>query len=235
MSQRTLVTVALVAALGAAASGARAQDISDQWAETRNPTSPENFSLEARVGLYAPDAGPAFAEVFGPGGSVTPSLEIDTIVLKVPDVLWFGIGANIGMAGFSAGAYDTAGNRLTETTYLNVVPMAILAVLKVDVLARKLRWPFVFVGKLGVDFDWWNTGTGARQDASGITIGLRWAAQLQFELDFFDRKAARQLDEAWGINHSFLFFELYGVTGNFNSSLNVGTPLDWAAGLGFTF
>ena len=50
-----------------------------------------------------------------------------------------------------------------------------------------------------------------------------------------DHGVARQLDEAWGINHSFLFFEVYGVVGNFNASLNTGTPLDWAAGLGFTF
>src|SRR5262249_13805078 len=153
---------------------------------------PENFALEVGVGLYAPDIGTDFATVFGPGGTLTPTFEIDAIALKIPEVLWLGVGGGVGVAGFTGASFDREGNRLNETTYLNVVPMDLGGVLRVGVLARKLRWPLVFVGKFGGEFDWWNTGTGSRQDASGITLGLRWGAELEFELDFFDRKAARQ-------------------------------------------
>lgn len=237
---RLAVCVALCAttALALVPRAQAQEDMSDQWADRRNPTSPEHFALELpRIGLYSPDVGnPSFNDTFGTGGTIEIALELDVIVYRVPEVLWFGIGGGVGFAGFSGKAFDAAGNRVTETTSFTLVPMDLVAVLRVDVLARKLNWPFVFVGKLGADFDYWTTSTGTATDASGVSVGMRWAAQLEFELDFFDKKAARALDEAWGINHSFLFFEGYGVAASgFNGSLPVGTPFAWAAGLGFVF
>ena len=42
------------------------------------------------------------------------------------------------------------------------------------------------------------------------------------------------MDEEWGINHSFLFFELFGFEPS-GKSLAVGDDLTWTAGLGFMF
>ena len=46
-------------------------------------------------------------------------------------------------------------------------------------------------------------------------------------------RAARNLDEEWGINHSFLFFELSWFHPT-DDSLPIGDN-SWAAGLGFVF
>jgi len=57
--------------------------------------------------------------------------------------------------------------------------------------------------------------------------------QLGLDLDTFEPAAARNMDEEWGINHSFLFFELFGFEPS-NESLPL-TGTQWAIGLGFTF
>ena len=41
---------------------------------------------------------------------------------------------------------------------------------------------------------------------------------------------ARNLDDEWGINHSYLLFELFGSTADFG-----GSSLAWTGGLGLTF
>jgi hypothetical protein len=112
-----------------------------------------------------------------------------------------------------------------------------MAVLRIDVLARQLNVPFIISPKFGIDAGYWQTGTSSGTQADGWSVGLHWAVQLAMELDFLDPRAARRLDNAWGINHSAIFVELYGSTmGEFDGRmLTVGTPITWAAGLGFTF
>ena len=103
--------------------------------------------------------------------------------------------------------------------------------LRVDALARKLGIPFVFTGKIGYRWAFWSSEVGGADDESGVSPGLTWAAQIALDLDFFDRRAARLMDEEWGINHSFIFFEVYG-----SDTADDATPVDdtiWAAGLGF--
>ena len=54
-----------------------------------------------------------------------------------------------------------------------------------------------------------------------------------FELDVIEPRAARRLDEDWGINHSYLFLELYGSL--FGTSIPMRDTLTWSMGLGLTF
>ena len=56
---------------------------------------------------------------------------------------------------------------------------------------------------------------------------------MNLELDFLERRAQRKLDEEWGINHTFLYFRIFGSTAA--SKLPVGTKFAWAGGLGFVF
>jgi hypothetical protein len=233
--------LALAAGLGGAwaanalwPGAARAQAL-EEWSEPTNPASPERFAVEFRFGSYRPDTGDeAFTRYFGEGGSFLAAFEFDYLPLRLPNLLSFGVGAGIGLTSFSGKAVDASGRATDEETSLSLVPMNLVAVLRVVALPRLLGIPFTFAGKLGLDMVHWSASTGDNDDGSGLSTGLRWAVQAALELDFFEPRAARALDEEWGINHTMLFFELYGSTAE-GGSLPVGTGLSWAAGLGLLF
>jgi hypothetical protein len=209
---------------------AAAQDGITDWSEPTNVESPENFALEFRFGSYTPDTGDtAFASTFG-GSSLLIATEFDVVPFRIADILTLGIGAGIGFVSYSGYAIEpTTGVPTNEKTSLSLVPMNALAVLRVVALPRLLSIPFVFTGKLGLDMTYWTGSTGSTASKDGVSLGLRWAVQAALELDFFEPRAARALDDEWGINHSFLFFEFYGSTSS------VGTPRSWSLGLGFNF
>lgn len=236
---RWLGWLGVALALGAAAvhAPARAQDFDDVLVERQTIESPERFALELRVGPYTPDMSPntAFTDTFGDATGPLLAAEFDVLFWHIPYVGPIGLGAGFGYVGYSASAFSAGTNtRVTQTTDLSLYPLSLMAVLRIDVLSRQLHIPFVFTGKLGADYVLWSSDKGSTSQGTGGSLGLRWAAQVAFELDFFDRRAARSLDEEWGINHSWLFFELYGSGAGGSSELPVGDTT-WAAGLGFTF
>ena len=53
------------------------------------------------------------------------------------------------------------------------------------------------------------------------------------EFDFISPRRAASLDADWGINHSYLLFELMGS--NITSGTDFGDSLTWTVGLGLTF
>lgn len=230
-----------VAAAGLGPAAASAQFFDHDPGRRRSPGSPETFALELRVGPYVPDGGAyaqRFADTFGGDDGLLLAFEYDIYAWRIPVVGLIGGAFGFGWAGYDGQAFVAGGMRADETTRLDLFTLPGLAVLRVDVLARELRIPFVFVGKLGVDFIPWSTGTGDTDDASGIAFGLHWAIQVALELDFLDRARARSLDEEWGINHTNLFFELQGSTASgalAGAGLPVGDPFTWAAGLSFVF
>jgi hypothetical protein len=199
--------------------------------------SPESFTLELRAGTYRPDLGAAFQNSFG--GDLGPYIgaEIDVHIFRIPYVGPLAIGASFGWAEWDGPATAVSGTGNVGSTGLSLVNMNLLAVLRIDALARHLDIPFVFSAKVGPDFGYWQTGAGGRTQAEGWSIGLHWAAQAALELDFLEPRSARRLDDEWGINHSEIFFELFGSTmGQWSDNqLPVGTNLAWVAGLGFTF
>ncbi len=237
MSRVALGAAAVVGALFATAtiSRARAQDFDDVLVERRSVESPERFALELRVGPYTPEVGnSSFTDTFGNDTGPLLAAEFDVLVWHIPYVGPIGIGGGIGWVDYTASAFAQGStDRVTTETDLSLVPISLVAVLRIDVLARKLNIPFVLTGKIGADYVLWDSNVGSTDSASGGSFGLRWAAQLAFELDFFDRRAARSLDEEWGINHSWLFVEVFGSDAG-GDSLPVGDTT-WAVGLGFTF
>ena len=213
---------------------AAAQDGLAEWSEPTSPESPERFALELRIGPYTPDTGtPAFDTVFG-GSSLLLATEFDVVPFRIRDVLTLGVGVGIGYASYSGVAVAPDGTPTSEKTSLTLAPMNVLAVVRLVALSRLLSIPLILTGKLGADFVYWSSSTGDTQDGEGISVGVRWALQAALELDFFEPRAARALDDEWGINHSFLFVELYGSSAG-GGSLPVGSPLAWSAGLGFNF
>lgn len=234
------VVLAGVLMLATLPSGVEAQYSDELRARARRESS-ERFNFEFRVGTYRPDAravggGNAFAQFFGSDRGPLLQLELDAWVIRIPYVGLVGAGLSWGWARYKRGLCDPllgcTGNRLDEKANARLWPVAAVAVLRVDALARELGVPIIVTGKLGLDVVFYNLDGGA-SNASGQSLGLRWAVQFALELDFINPARARSLDEEWGINHTTLFVELFGSTAD--SNLDVGTNLAWAAGLGLVF
>jgi hypothetical protein len=237
---RSMLAVALVLT-SLAPAAASAQFFDSEPGYRRSPESSERGALELRIGPYVPDAGSRaqdFQSAFGTDDGLLLAFEYDVLAWRIPYVGLIGGAFGFGWAGYDGKGFAPDGSRTDETTRLDLFTLPILAVLRVDVLARELGIPFVFAGKLGVDFIPWSTSTGDRDDASGLGFGIHYAVQVALELDFLDRARARSLDEEWGINHVNIFFELYGsgasgaLTGQ---DFEIGDPFTWCAGLTFLF
>lgn len=217
-------------------SAARAQFDEDTIPEATKLSSDELFGIEFRIGPYKPEMGDndAFRTFFGGDAGPLLALELDVIAYRIPDVLYACVGGGIGWMNFDGETRDEAGQRTDEETSLEIVPLNLLAVVRIDALPRMLSVPLILTGKLGYQWSSWTTESGGREDESGFSIGLLWAVQLGLDLDTFEPAAARNMDEEWGINHSFLFFELFGFEPS-GDSLPIGNDLAWTAGLGFMF
>lgn len=201
----------------------------------RNYISPERFIVEFRVGPYHPDMGGdrSFRTFFSDDAGPMLALELEAIAFRLDDILYVAAGGGIGLSRYSGDALDPAGVRVSEETTFSVMPLIALASLRIDALPRKLHVPFTFGGKIGYEWARWSTSTGARDDADGWSNGLYFAGQVALDLDTLEPGAARTMDEEWGINHSFVLFELYKFDPS-SKSLPIGDTA-WVLGLGFTF
>lgn len=221
--------VLLAAAL--LSSSAAAQQINEELEQPpRDFSSTERITLELRIGPYQPDS-EAFDTFFSDDDGLLLGLELDVIAFRLKDVLYLSGGGVVGWANYKGAAVDQDGVATSEETSLEIFPLSLLAVARLDVLPRKLGIPFILTGKLGYTWMHWATDTGGADTASGWSLGLQYAAQLALDLDSFDQAAARVMDEEWGINHSFLFLELHGFEPT-SESLDLG-GMSWVAGLGF--
>lgn len=188
--------------------------------------TPERFAFELRGGPYVP-AG--LGDEFDDSGPML-GFELDVFILRIPYVGHIGVGSGLSWARYTAPTPTTTGGTADEEQSVTLVPMPAMGVLRVDVLARELNVPILLTGKLGADIVFWDSDSGTNE-FSGVGFGLRWGAQVALELDWFDEAAARTLDEEWGINHTFLFFELHGSTAR--DDFDLGDKFTWALGLGF--
>lgn len=248
MSARRTVGALVALALLALASPTSAQETGSQQRPGARPLgewsdepifvpSPEHFTAELRVGTYRPDMGASFEATFG--GDLGPliALELAYHLYRIPYIGPITVGARAGWVEWNGEATSSSGAENVGGTGMSLVPFTVLAGLRIDGLARHLQFPLILTPKIGLDAGYFQTGTSGFTQADGWTVGLAWSAQLALELDFLQPRSARQLDEEWGINHSMIFFELFGSTmGSFSDrQLPLGTSLAWAAGLGFTF
>jgi len=234
------VTFSRVAAAGLAfaamafAAPAEAQyTYSDAYDE--QSSSPEMFAFEIRVGGYRPDGSNGFDESFQGnfGDEIGPmvGLELDVLPFRIPYVGMLGAGLRFDWAKYTGKARTVDPNaESTQNQKFRVFGLPVLAVLRVDVLARELNVPVVLTGKLGLHTVFTTIDNGSAREHSGVSLGLSWGAQIALELDFINPSRARSLDDEWGINHTSLLFELHGNTAGIG-----GANLAWTAGLGFTF
>ena len=213
----------------------------DDWTEvpTFSP-SPEHFGLELRLGMYLPTGlGESFSGYFGGDAGPMLSLELHYFPVRIPYLGLIGGGVGLGWSQWDVTAPVAAGapaGAQGDRNVFEIIPMHLSLVWRIDTFARELRIPLVLTPKVGLDVVHWLTATGTSSDANGWSIGPRFAGKVSLELDFLEPRAARQLDEEWGVNHSEIFFELYysmAGTGGL-----VGLPVagwGWSTGIGLTF
>jgi hypothetical protein len=250
------IVVAVVAGLGALvafSSTAEAQQADQyyRWKRHDRPMyeSPQHFALELRFGPYRPnidDDFPGtrpFESVFGNGKGFHYGLEVDWQAFRIPYLGTLGPGLSWARTTRSANAKLTGStDSSAESTTLAIMPMSLVAVLRADVLARNFSIPLVPYVKAGLGFGLWSTGTDqgtSKRDGvsgKGRTWGTHAAIGGMFLLDFFDRASAREIDDAIGVNHSYVFLEY--MRANLDGSiletskpqLNIGTTT-WVIGL----
>jgi len=215
------------------------------------------FAFELRFAPYWPDidsqpglTGQPYHSIFGNMARLLVSGEIDAQVLKIPHFGSLGPAFSFGYTQMSAPAKFSDGSGTSaENTNIEVFPMYLVAVLRVDVFLRDFRIPLVPYVKAGLGFTLWRSFTdsgtsnyvdpitGKTQNAFGGTWGEQIALGGMLNLDWIDRRAAVQLDEYTSINHTYLFGEwMLANLDNFGSpnGLRVGTNT-FCGGLAFEF
>lgn len=236
--KRAASAVILLALLGILPSAANAQSVG---APSKEGWSPEGYLLSFGVGAYRPDPGPSSFDVFYPNDNGPLLLaEFDFFLYRIPFIGPIGLGLAGGWAAYkgtaceldASGTSCVVGAEVTQSAKFSLFPLNVMAVLRVDALARKTPVPFVFAGKVGFNTVFFNEDTGSGKQG-GSSYGFGWAAQIALELNFVNPRRANALDEDWGINSSFFFFEIAGSDAN--SGLNVGDKLYFTGGVGLTF
>ncbi|GMV17511.1 MAG: hypothetical protein HS104_00215 [Polyangiaceae bacterium] len=208
--------------------------------------SPQNAAFELRFGPYRPEVDSEFGgakpfdDTFGGDNRYLIGLEVDWQALRVPHFGSFGPGFGWGYTRSSADALlaDGSGNRSAQTTTLNVMPMYLVGVLRVDVLAKETFVPLVPYAKAGFGYAlWWSSdgdGTAHGDDGTagrGASYGIQWALGGMLLLDVIDQTSAVEMDSTTGVNNSYFFMEWYrSQLGASGDQMNVGTNT-WMLGL----
>lgn len=219
-------------------------------------SSPQNFALELRFSPYrvqvdeepglaknAQGEGP-FAQSFGTSPRLYFGLELDWQTFRIPYVGTIGPGLSVGSVSMSRTSRTKQTNRESGDEYsLTIYPFALNAVLRADALWQDRGFPIVPYGKLGLGMAFWEasttggTSTFGGVSGKGTTWGTNIALGAAFALDAIDRGATRNMDNAIGINNTYIFFELYWLSLNGlgqDKALYVGSN-SWTMGLAFEF
>jgi hypothetical protein len=230
-------SLVLLAIVGLTPQSARADE--SDYASKEESWTPEGYLLSFGVGAYRPDPGSEAFDLIYPGGNGPVLLaEFDFFLYRIPFVGPIGIGVSGGWASYKgsacvAGTITPSGCQgSTEGTKFSLFPLNALVVLRIDALARNTPVPFVFTGKIGYASVFFTEKRGGSKQ-SGRSHGLTWAAQLALELNFINPRRANSLDEDWGINSSFFFFEVGGADAN--NRAPVGDKFYFTGGVGITF
>jgi hypothetical protein len=205
---------------------------------TQEGWSPEGYLLSFGIGAYRPDPGSETFDLVYPGDNGPLLLgEFDFFLYRIPYLGPIGIGVAGGWAAYSGTAClasSPAGTCVpsTDRAKFSLFPINAMIVLRIDALARKTPVPFVFSGKVGYNTVFFKETVGGSK-SQGRSHGFGWGVQIAIELNFINERRANALDEDWGINSSFFFFELAGSDAN--NRAPVGDKLYFTGGIGITF
>lgn len=191
--------------------------------------SSQQFTFELRFGQYFPEvddkpgltrngAGKLpYEAVFGHDEEGKPlsndqfyfGLEVDYLPFRIPYVGAVGPGFGWGFTSDSNKAKAIGGveDSATDTSF-TIMPMHLSAVVRFDELMRRTGIPIVPFAKLGLGLGVW-LGSPAPSELSGTgaTWGIHYAVGGMLALNFLDPRSSVRLDEASGVNHSYIFGE----------------------------
>lgn len=214
--------------------------------------SPQNFAIELRFSPYRVqiDEEPAlngatpFADSFGTSPRLYFGLEFDWQTFRIPYVGTIGPGLSVGSVSMSRTARTKQTNRESGDEYsLTIYPFTLNAVLRADAFWVDRGFPLVPYAKLGIGMALWEasttggTSTFGGVSGKGATWGTNTALGIAFALDSIDSGATRNMDNAIGINNTYIYVEYYWLNLNGlgqDKALYVGSN-SWAAGLAFEF
>ena len=213
--------------------------------------SQQNFALELRFSPYKPqiDEEPGLAnapyhQTFGSMRRLLVQFELDWQVFRIPHFGTIGPGISAGYTSMSEGREDgergaTRATRRRSTSS----PSTPSRSSRGDALWHDLRIPIVPYAKAGLAMGLWRaTNTGETSVANNVSgKGTSWGTQLAggvaIALDSLDQYASRNMDNATGINNTYVYIEAYWMALNGigqTDALRIGT-VSWAAGLTFEF
>jgi len=247
MKRRIVSAFAMVASL--VAFDAKAVELGTPSTEHPYRTA-QNFALELRLSPYRPQVdddsrltGKPFETNFGTVPRFFIGMELDWQTLRIPHVGTIGPGLGVGYVGMTRPVQTVSGRASGDETSLSIYPFWAVAVLRADAVWRDLGIPLVPYGKAGVGMALWRAsnsgGTSVQGNVSGKghSFGTNFALGIALALDAIDPGASRNMDNATGINNTYLYLEAYWLTldglGQSNA-LHVGTNT-WASGLAFEF
>jgi hypothetical protein len=203
---------------------------------------PLHFVIELRFGPYFPEVDEEFPDLpdeekpynkfFGDSPIFYFGLELDWLPLHIPYVASVGIGASWGYAraGGHTVVSDTGAEADSET-HLNIFPMYIDGVIRVDGPLRELDIPVVPYLKLGLGAGAWSvSGPDGDTEADGrngadTSLGLHVAVGGAVALNAFDPSSGMAMREATGIRYVYVYGEwMYAnLDGIGSESMHVGT------------
>ncbi|PCC67941.1 hypothetical protein SAMN02745121_04716 [Nannocystis exedens] len=261
-----------------AVTGQSNPDLTDSLKKKQAPPTGESkqrFALEVKMGTYLPDVDRNWSgEGFGPYAKIFGETDNDGVTIGQPKKSIYGglafewqitkkLAGPIGIGVQWTMARDKAQAPLAEppdegytrsradTVRFTVMPIALQAVYRFELLADKVRWaPFVPYAKAGLAYAFWWTKNGngniaVLKDGDNKVVdrgrGGVWGYQINLgmmlRLDFLDPGTARTFDRISGINHTYLFGE-WQLTrlSNFGrkDSMNLGDST-WMVGLAAEF
>lgn len=213
--------------------------------------SAQNFALELRFSPYSPQVDDEFggektpfADSFGTGSRLLIGLELDWQTFRIPYVGTIGPGLGVGLVSMSRPAQTVSGRPSGDDYGLSIYPFHLVGVLRADAFWREMGFPIVPYGKLGIGYALWRatnadaTSQSAGVSGKGSSYGPHVALGAAFALDVLDKGASRNMDNATGINNTYVYFEYYWSMLNSSfaqdTALRVGTAT-WAMGLAFEF
>ncbi len=200
--------------------------------------SPEGYLLSLGVGSYRPDPGTDSFDVVYPGDN-GPILLAEFDLFSIPHPVFgpyrhWSSRRVVRIQGDRLLGHFPPGQCLpsSDGAKFTLFPINASLVLRIDALARKTPVPLVFTGKVGYNTVFFKESVGA-STSPGAATASAGRVQMALELNFINARRANALDEDWGINSSFFFFELAGSDAN--NRAPVGDKLYFTGGVGVTF
>lgn len=176
--------------------------------------SPRYGAFELKFGPYTPNVddepgltGTPYADAMNNDTMFATIIEIDWQFIHLPGIN-FAIGGQFGFMQAYAPALTESGSQSAEYTVLNVIPFAVLGVIRIDVLPEYTKVPLAPYFKGGINwYLWWVlAGDGESIEEAG-TMGWQINPGVAILLDWLDEQSARTIDNEAGINNSYIFFE----------------------------